>query len=213
MSVDAIVKDGSVINQSGAASNSENKAVEKMNDYKEQFMSLLVAQMKYQDPLEPTSNTEYISHYAQFTQVEQMQNMADAMTLNRASEMVGKTVQIEDTNDDGVKFVKDTGKVDYVTYSAGDAYVHVNGNSYKVSQVSSVLDDKYYSDVETSDEIRNMMKKLPDVQSLTLSSQADLESLLQRLAFGDHDRDRRPFHGAVLTLVHGVDHGVVIQLG
>ena len=32
------------------------------------------------DPLEPTSNTEYISQYAQFSQVEQMQNCPAAWT-------------------------------------------------------------------------------------------------------------------------------------
>ena len=34
---------------------------------KEEFLQLLVTQMKYQDPLEPTDNTEYVSQLAQFS--------------------------------------------------------------------------------------------------------------------------------------------------
>ena len=44
---------------------------------KDDFLLLLVTQMKYQDPLEPTSNTEYVAQLAQFTELEYMQNMTD----------------------------------------------------------------------------------------------------------------------------------------
>jgi len=61
---------------------------------KDSFLKLLVAQMKYQDPLEPTSNTEFIAQYATFSQVEQLQNMATNMEMSRASSFVGQTVNI-----------------------------------------------------------------------------------------------------------------------
>ena len=68
---------------------------------KDAFLQLLVAQMKYQDPLEPTSNTEYISQYAQFSQVEQMQNMSGSMDLQRASSLVGQEVYMKTTTSSG----------------------------------------------------------------------------------------------------------------
>ena len=116
-SVSAVVKDGKIQN---AANNKENK--EKTNQAKgydkDSFLKILVAQMKYQDPMEPTSNTEYISQYATFTQVEEIQNMAASMELSRASSLVGQEVMIETKDDDGVtKSVQ--GKVDYVTYENG----------------------------------------------------------------------------------------------
>ena len=40
---------------------SEKKTTGNSSLDKESFLKLLVAQMQYQDPLEPTENTEYIS--------------------------------------------------------------------------------------------------------------------------------------------------------
>ena len=40
------------------------------------YIELLVAQMQYQDPLEPTDNTEYISQLATFSSLEEMQNIS-----------------------------------------------------------------------------------------------------------------------------------------
>ena len=67
---------------------------------KDAFLKLLVAQMKYQNPMEPTDSSDFIGQSAQFTLVEQMENMAKANEgmltgqLNAtAASMVGKTVQ------------------------------------------------------------------------------------------------------------------------
>ena len=46
---------------------------------KQEFLELLIAQLQYQDPLEPLSNQEYASQLAQFTQLEQLQNMNDSL--------------------------------------------------------------------------------------------------------------------------------------
>lgn len=42
---------------------------------KNDFMELLLAQMKNQDPLNPTDNTEFVAQLAQFSSLEQMTNM------------------------------------------------------------------------------------------------------------------------------------------
>ena len=36
----------------------------------DQFLQLLCAEMQYQDPLEPTSNTDYVAQMATFSQLE-----------------------------------------------------------------------------------------------------------------------------------------------
>ena len=93
------VKDGKFVESNSAASlaNSKKKTGNDSLD-KDAFLQLLVAQMKYQDPLEPTSNTEYISQYATFSELEQMQNMSASMDLFRASSLVGQTVLLKVTD-------------------------------------------------------------------------------------------------------------------
>ena len=64
MSTIAQIKDGQIL-ESVSSLNKDAKASNSSLD-KDAFLQLLVAQMKYQDPLEPTSNTEYISQLATF---------------------------------------------------------------------------------------------------------------------------------------------------
>ena len=46
---------------------------------KDAFLQILVAQLANQDPLSPTSDTEFIAQMAQFSSLEQMQNMNASM--------------------------------------------------------------------------------------------------------------------------------------
>lgn len=59
---------------------------------KDEFLQLLVTQMQYQDPLNPTSDTEFIAQMAQFSSLEQMQNLNNNFNVYKAYELVGKQV-------------------------------------------------------------------------------------------------------------------------
>ena len=48
---------------------------------KEAFLQLLVAQLKYQDPMSPTDNTTYIAQLAQFSSVEQLSNISGQLNI------------------------------------------------------------------------------------------------------------------------------------
>jgi flagellar basal-body rod modification protein FlgD len=173
-SVNAIVKDGKVTNLEA------DKAVKNTTTGydKDSFMQILVAQMKYQDPLEPTSNTEYIAQYAQFTQVEQLSNMANAMALSRASEMVGKTVLVQTTNADTGKTVEVTGVVDYVTYSGNKAYLSINGTNYDIESVSQVYDPEYTEAIDTAKELMEATINFQAVWTLFQTKNTDLQLTL-----------------------------------
>lgn len=60
---------------------------------KEDFLSMLVAQMRHQDPLNPMDNTQLAANLAQFSQLEQMLNMTQAFTNMSTVAMLGRNIK------------------------------------------------------------------------------------------------------------------------
>ena len=171
----AAVKDGQIVE---SASQNSLKTKEKAGGDmdKEAFLSLLVAQMQYQDPLEPTSNTEYISQYAQFSQVEAITNMSESMDMSRASSLVGKTVNIATTDSSGnTQHVQ--GKVDYVTYQGGKAYLSIDEALYSLDDVESIVDPLYQDAYDKAYNLNVAVNKLPAINNVTLGDGTQIEKL------------------------------------
>ncbi len=75
---------------------------------KDDFLRLMVEQLKYQDPLNPMDSTQYVSQLAQFSSVEQLENMnkslGDSINANyqliqsvnntMSATLIGKQVKI-----------------------------------------------------------------------------------------------------------------------
>lgn len=184
MSLSAVYKDGELITSPSQIAKKEttSSATNSANSMdKEAFLQLLVAQMKYQDPLEPTSNTEYISQYATFSELEQMQNMSSNMTLSRASEMVGKEVIVESTSDSG-KTTTIQGQVESVTYQSNKAYVSIDGTLYSVDDVVKILDDEYQTGLEAIEFIDKELAKLPKVENITLANSTSILNIYNTYA-------------------------------
>lgn len=178
MSVSATIIDG-VLQQTSATAESEKEKSKATNSSaldKDAFLQLLVAQMKYQDPLEPTSNTEYISQYATFSELEQMQNMSSTMELSRAASLVGQTVVVETTDANG-ETMSDMGVVDYISYENSKALVWINGSSYALDDVKEVADPEYIEAYSMALTLVNAIKKLPSVANLSLSEKDAVDSI------------------------------------
>lgn len=109
---------------------------------KDEFLQLLVAQMKYQDPLEPTDNTQYVSQLASFSSLEQMQNLNQTTVNSQAFSLVGKEVIMETTSSSGsTSYLR--GKVDYVTMNGNKAYFSINNKLYPSDDLYTVVGDEY----------------------------------------------------------------------
>ncbi len=113
----------------------------------ETFLKLLVAEMSNQDPLEPTSNTEFISQLAQFSAMGYMQEAGKYAQANYASSLVGKTVSVSKV--DGKDVVIKTGVVSKVTPNTkNNSYtVTVDGEDFDLSKVTAVLDPNTSTDL------------------------------------------------------------------
>ena len=112
------------------------------------FLSLLVTEMQYQDPLEPTDNSQYIAQMATFTQVEATTEMGNKVEQQMASSLVGKSV-IMKTNESSSGMI--AGKVNYWENIDGKIYLGINGKLYDIADVDTVLDNDYYDKLVNGD--------------------------------------------------------------
>jgi len=109
---------------------------------KEMFLKLLVTQLRYQDPLNPTDSSQFLAQSAQFTSLEKMQDVADrtgallgAQMAFGASGLVGRTVTYQVA--DGTT---STGSVSGVSFGPEGPVLDVNGEQVPIGSVISVTD-------------------------------------------------------------------------
>ena len=96
---------------------------------KDAFFKLLTTQLSYQDPLEPMDNTEFVSQMAQFSSLEQMENMNSTMSaflknqsLAESAGLIGKTVETVDS-ETGQQFLGEVNSVE--KDDSGNIYLHL----------------------------------------------------------------------------------------
>lgn len=174
MAVITPVVNGQVVNKNDP---SIKKEEDKTNLDKNAFLQLLVAEMQNQDPLEPTTNTEYISQLATFSSLEEMQNMTKSMDFFRASTLVGQEVYIKTNNGVSGELSYIHGNVDYITYENGEPMVNVNGNSYPLVDVDSIYDQKYSNAYDKAFNWTVALNKAPGVNSLTYEDKEKIYSI------------------------------------
>ena len=144
----------------------------------EAFLTLLVAEMKNQDPLEPTSNTEWVSQYATFTQVSEIQAIGDAMNGVQAQGLVGKNVIMKVTDSTGnTDYV--SGMVERVGYEEGKAHLYIDGSPYSIDDLDTVISDEYMAATEKADDVAMRLKELPSVNNITEDEVASVVELGQ----------------------------------
>jgi flagellar basal-body rod modification protein FlgD len=110
------------------------------SDDKEMFLNLLVAQLRYQDPMNPADSGEFLAQSAQFTALEKMQDVADQTSALLASQvsfgatgLVGRYVSYLDQDGDA-----HTGQVGSVTYDVNGPMLVVDGEQISLGQVQTV---------------------------------------------------------------------------
>lgn len=143
---------------------------------KDAFLQLLTAEMQYQDPLEPTSNTEYIAQFATFSQVESLTNMEKSMQLQGTYDLVGKDVIMKVTDKNGETVYKD-GRVEYVYIENDEAYLSIKGKLYKASDLDTIVDDTYLNAYNKVSEWAKELASLPKPKLITMDNEAQIKKL------------------------------------
>ena len=107
---------------------------------KDTFLQLLVAQMRYQDPGNPTSTTEFMSQTATFTQVEKLEEIASQnaslLALQRslsAGALVGHSVSW--TAEDGTTR---TGTVSSVRFAGDEPSAVIDGAEVPLGRLTEI---------------------------------------------------------------------------
>jgi flagellar basal-body rod modification protein FlgD len=109
---------------------------------KDTFLQLMVTQMRYQDPLNPQDNSAFVAQMAQFTSLEQMQNLNATMSkildvqsgaLNHAPAYLGLSVTVG--KEDGTLA---SGIVSGVEYENGKPLLVIGGNRYGLESLQKV---------------------------------------------------------------------------
>jgi flagellar basal-body rod modification protein FlgD len=113
---------------------------ENSNLGKDDFLKLLVAQLKYQDPDKPADSAQFMAQTAQFTLVEKFEDVARSQTeiLNAsraqsATSMVGQKVTWTDPAG-----TSHSGVVDAVSIVAGVPSLSVGGQSVALDSVNRI---------------------------------------------------------------------------
>ncbi len=102
----------------------------------EDFLKILVAQMSNQDPMEPSSNEDFLAQMAQFSALEAMTAMSASFASTQAYSMIGKYVYVQDGSD------MIYGKVSGVVNEDGVNYLLIGDKYYDAKKVTGVMDSQ-----------------------------------------------------------------------
>lgn len=103
---------------------------------KNDFLQLLVTQLKNQDPLNPMDDKEFVAQMAQFSALEQMQNMNSSFNAVKAFSLLGKNIYAEVNDGNNINAV--SGIVNSVNKQNGEYYLKVGDIDVPIDSVVSV---------------------------------------------------------------------------
>jgi flagellar basal-body rod modification protein FlgD len=125
-----------IIDEGATKTNERNTGELGKND----FLNLLVTQLRYQDPLNPTDDKEFIGQMAQFSALEQMQNLNASFSSTKAFSLIGKNVTASIVDPKTKESKEINGDVTNVKISQGKVYVVIKDTDIAVEDIVNVAE-------------------------------------------------------------------------
>jgi flagellar basal-body rod modification protein FlgD len=149
--------------------NSSSKSTRNTGELgKDDFLNLLVTQLRYQDPLNPTDDKEFIGQMAQFSALEQMQNLNTSFAATKAYSLIGRNITAAIQDETTKETTEVSGNVTSVKASSGSYYVVVNGKDIPIESITNVTESSYAS----SSNLSNFMNLIGcDVNGIVYNSE------------------------------------------
>lgn len=114
---------------------------------KDQFLQILVTQLRNQDPMQPMQDKEFISQMASFSSLEQMMNMSKAMNaLQQSAGLSAGVIGMQATWFDD-KLGEQAGIVNAMLWKDGVQYARIGNVEVDYSKIMSIAYPSMQSEV------------------------------------------------------------------
>ncbi|SHH99864.1 flagellar hook capping FlgD N-terminal domain-containing protein [Clostridium grantii] len=109
---------------------------------KDAFLKILSAQLQYQDPMESVDDSAYIAQLAQFSTLEQMDNLNTNMltlinlqNVQLGTSLIGKEVKVT------YEGQSQTGIIEKVKNLNGELTFTCNGQEYSIDNINEIINE------------------------------------------------------------------------
>lgn len=110
----------------------DNSTLEPMD-----FIKLMIAQLQNQDFTDPMDNSQMVTQMAQFSNMQQMQQMASYSKTTYAMSLIGKTVTASRYTVSGAEDTI-TGAVDKIVLNGDDYVLYIGDKTFTLDQITQV---------------------------------------------------------------------------
>lgn len=145
------------------------------------FLKLMLEQLKYQDPLNPMSNQDFLAQQAQFTQLEQLTQLTETIEANsgltQGMDLIGKEVTLMDPDDPTATI---SGVVEEAVFYQNGCAVKINGKEYPAGLILSAKEPSGSSNSSSSEDSSSQTEAVEGTQGSTDESASSDNSIAEK---------------------------------